>query len=315
VLNQDFRKMNAEVSGIPAVFQGVAADVEFEFCLATQDPEGKTTTGITRSYTQNSVGIGGTPAIHYEDQGGADAWNSAHYLNIWVAKFAGGVGGIGSFPGEDPPAEDGIEIDYRQFGTLLVEPPYHLGRTTTHEIGHYFNLEHPWGPGISDCCEDDFVNDTPPACETYLAQCPTHPVTSCSSPDQFMNFMFYTDDACMAMFTQGQKQRMLAALNEFRAGLLTSQGCQPVAVGEKFSGAELVVFQNPVKGSLQFEIKNRAAGTWRARLFDSIGREVFRQEVEAGTPVFIGISELAPGVLWLEIEKNGLWLIKKVAVY
>ena len=232
VLNQDYQALNAEIPSIPAVFQPLIADIELEFCLAAVDPDGNQTTGITRKFTNNPVGIGGITAIHYSVLGGQDAWDTERYLNIWVAKFAGGIGGISSFPGIGPPEEDGVEVNYLQFGNINVDPPYHLGRTLTHEIGHYFNLEHPWGPSITDCCEDDFVADTPESCETYIGQCPTHPAVSCSIPDIFMDFMFYSDDDCMGMFTNGQKMRMLATLNTLRQGLLENDVCEYVPTTE-----------------------------------------------------------------------------------
>lgn len=250
VLNKDFRAMNVEIPSIPGVFQPLIADVEFEFHLADVDPDGNPTSGITRRYTNNLVGIGGTSAIHYTAQGGQDAWDTDHYLNIWVAKFAGGIGGISSFPGIGPSMEDGVQVNYLQFGDINVLPPYHLGRTLTHEIGHYFNLEHPWGPNITDCCEDDFVDDTPETCETYISECPTHPAVSCSMPDIFMDFMFYTNDDCMGMFTKGQKERMWAALNLFRPGLLDNQ------VGGLDQPDEQPFFKiinNPAKGQVFFE--------------------------------------------------------------
>lgn len=262
ILNKDFRALNAEIATIPAVFQPLIADVEFEFCLAAVDPDGNPTTGITRKFTNNLVGIGGTTAIHYSAQGGQDAWDTERYLNIWVAKFAGGIGGISSFPGEGLLSEDGVQINYLQFGDINVSPPYHLGRTLTHEIGHYFNLEHPWGPSITDCCEDDFVDDTPESCETYISECPTHPAVSCSMPDVFMDYMFYTNDDCMGMFTKGQKERMWAALNLFRPGLLDNQVCEWVPAKEQESLSFFEIINNPADGQLFYNIGlgNSSAG-------------------------------------------------------
>ena len=156
ILNQDYRALNDDINNVPAEYQSLIADTEIEFCLAATDPDGNATTGITRKFTNNPVGLGGTTNIHYSDQGGQDAWDTEKYINIWVAKFAGGIGGISSFPGIGPAAEDGVEINYLQFGNINVDPPYHLGRTLTHEIGHYLNLEHPWGPQLSDCCDGRF---------------------------------------------------------------------------------------------------------------------------------------------------------------
>lgn len=313
VLNSDYRATNFEIPGIPSIFKSKIADVEFEFCLASVTPDGQPTTGITRTFTNNSIGIGGTKAIHFSNQGGQDAWDPAHYLNIWVAKFAGGVGGTATFPGQAPAGEDGVEIDYRQFGTLNTQLPYHLGRTCTHEIGHYFNLEHVWGPNINSCCdEDDFVADTPNACETYLLQCPTHPVFSCSEPDMFMNYMFYTDDACMGMFTQGQKARMWNALNQFRPGLLDSPGCGMVPTEEPDGKAKLTLYGNPMRERLMFEIKSKDTTNWELRLFDILGRCVIQQTVRSNQVETIDLPVLLPGVYFLEAMTVDKKLVAKV---
>jgi Pregnancy-associated plasma protein-A/Secretion system C-terminal sorting domain len=314
VLNQDFQAQNAEVPSVPAVFQSVLAKVEIEFCLAGKDPAGAPATGITRTYTGNSVGIAGTVPLHYTNLGGRDAWDTEHYLNIWVAKFAGGVGGIASFPGEDPPEQDGVEINYLQFGNIGLEPPYHLGRTTTHEIGHYFNLEHPWGPLFSDCCADDYVDDTPESCETYLSQCPVHPVVSCSEADMFMNYMFYTNDACMAMFTEGQKMRMLATLNGPRSGLLESQGCNTTPATEAVNGEELLVFSNPANSLLSFEIKSNTSGAWQVKLVDVLGRTFEVGPTYPNARSEFEVGNLAHGIYWLKAKKGGKILTAKIVL-
>ncbi|MFQ5447886.1 MAG: M43 family zinc metalloprotease [Saprospiraceae bacterium] len=308
VLNEDFQAQNVEVPDVPLVFQGALADVEFEFCLASKDPTGAPTNGITRTYTDNSAGIGGTVALHYNSLGGQDAWDTEHYLNIWVAKFAGAVGGIASFPGEDPPEQDGVEIDYRQFGNIGLQPPYHLGRTTTHEIGHYFNLEHPWGPLITACC------GTPEACETYLNQCPTHPVVSCDEADMFMNYMFYTDDACMAMFTEGQKMRMWATLNGPRAGLLDSEGCTSTPTHEAGTDERLVIFSNPAGNILHFEIKSDAPGSWEVQLVNVKGKVFDIGQRPANVKNEFEVGSFAPGIYWLKAGNKNKTLAFKIVL-
>ena len=315
VLNEDFRAANTEIPDIPAIFQSKIADVEFEFCLASQTPDGQSTTGITRTFTNNAVGMGGTTALHYTSQGGHDAWDPAHYLNIWVAKFAGGIGGTATFPGDGPLQEEGVEIDYRQFGKLNLEPPYNLGRTCTHEIGHYFNLEHVWGPSLTSCCnEDDFVDDTPNACETYLGQCPTHPVFSCSEPDMFMNFMFYTDDACMGMFTNGQKARMWEALNLYRPGLLDANGCTTVAVEESSEQTYLLVYGNPVSSRLSFEIRSAKAASWQVLMADVSGRQLLEWQVRSNRVHTEELPGLAPGMYWLKAQAGDERIVSKLVV-
>ena len=314
VLNQDFRAMNDDLSTIPNDFQPLVADVEIEFCLAAVDPDGNATTGITRTFTNNNVGIGGTSSIHFSNQGGHDAWDPERYLNIWVAKFAGGIGGISSFPGIGPVAEDGVEINYIQFGTINVEPPYHLGRTLTHEIGHYLNLEHPWGPELNDCCADDFVDDTPETCETYIGECPAHPVISCSMPDMFMNFMFYSNDACLNMFTPGQKLRMLATLNTMRPDLIESQTCEFVATEEPKHNLAIKISKNPVSGKLVFEIKKNGLIDGRVKIFDLKGNSILKSNLHFDDEQTIDLQGVVNGMYFLVVENQGRQVVRKFIV-
>ena len=311
ILNQDYRALNAEIPSIPSEFQPLIADTEIEFCLAAVDPDGNQTIGITRTFTNNPVGIGGTSAIHYSAQGGQDAWDTDRYLNIWVAKFAGGIGGIASFPGIGPPEEDGVEINYLQFGNINVQPPYHLGRTLTHEIGHYLNLEHPWGPAITDCCESDFVDDTPESCETYIGQCPAHPSVSCSMPDMFMNYMFYSNDECLGMFTLGQKMRMLTTLNTVRSGLLDSEACDFVPTEEPADEMAVKILSNPASQKFRFEI-NKLHQTGFVKIFDVAGREVFSKKINKVGVQEVDIEGVKRGVHLFVFENGKSVTVEKV---
>ncbi len=225
VLNEDFQRLNADASNTPSLFQSVAADAEIRFCLATRDPLGNPTNGITRTQTTKTSFSVYTDDVKYSSQGGKDAWPTDQYLNIWVCNLGGGVLGYAQFPNGGPAATDGVVIDYRYFGRGgSAQAPYNKGRTATHEVGHWLNLRHIWGDAQ---CGDDYVNDTPVQQGPNYG-CPTFPKPSCgNTSDMFMNYMDYTDDACMNLFTQGQKTRMRAVLapNGFRAGLLSSLGC------------------------------------------------------------------------------------------
>lgn len=230
VLNADFRKMNADWTNTPAVFQGLVADCEIEFCLAQQDPNGNATTGINRVST-NKTSFSTNDAVKYTAQGGANIWDRNKYLNIWVCNLSGGVLGYAQFPG-GAAATDGVVITYTGFGTMgTAQAPFNKGRTATHEVGHWLNLYHIWGDDGTGCNGSDQVGDTPnQADENY--GCPAFPQVSCNNGangDMFMNYMDYTDDACMYMFSAGQKTRMSAlfAAGGARVSLLTSPGCTP----------------------------------------------------------------------------------------
>jgi hypothetical protein len=247
VLNKDYRKLNADASNVPNVWKPLAADVQIQFCLASRTPSGAATNGITRTVTTATsfVDNPNTPDIFEEDRvksdatGGKTGWNPQKYLNIWVCRLDGSTLGYAYFPSDivTTPELDGAVIDYRCFGTLGTAGTngftgYNLGRTTSHEIGHYFNLSHPWGDDLIDgtACESDNVSDTPSCfseatgCETFPFNIGTNCVTDANG-QMFMNYMDYSDDNCLTLFTAGQAARMQAALNIDRAGLITSNGC------------------------------------------------------------------------------------------
>ncbi len=231
VLNQDFRKLNPDVVNTPPLFAGVAADVEIQFCLAQRDPNGNATTGITRKSSPVTY-WGTTDNVKRLANGGTDPWNTSSYLNIWVCRISQSntnvILGYAQFPG-GAAATDGIVLDYRFTGTIgTAVAPYNKGRTATHEIGHWLNLRHIWGDAT---CGSDLVTDTP-VHNTSNGGCPAYPhLSTCSGTpvEMTMNYMDYTNDACMYMFSAGQKARMQAVLGSggARASLLCSPGCLP----------------------------------------------------------------------------------------
>lgn len=224
VLNEDFRRLNADKVTTPSAFSGLAADVEINFCLASKTPAGASTTGIVRKSTTKTSFT--DDAVKYSSSGGDDAWNTGKYLNLWVCNLGGGLLGYAQFPG-GPAATDGVVILYSAFGrTGTLSAPYNKGRTATHEVGHWLNLRHIWGDAS---CGSDLVNDTPTQ-QTSNYSCPSYPHKTCSnttSGDMFMNYMDYTDDACMNMFSSGQKTRMQSLFTSTgaRYGLLSSTAC------------------------------------------------------------------------------------------
>lgn len=232
VLNNDFRKLNADASNTPSVF--TASDPNIQFCLASVDPSGNATSGITRTATA-VTSFSTNDAMKYSAQGGKDAWPASQYLNIWVCTLSNSILGYAQFPG-GAAATDGVVIDYRYFGTNgTATAPFNLGRTGTHEVGHWLNLRHIWGDAN---CGSDLVSDTPTH-NTSNYGCPAYPhLSTCSGApvEMTMNYMDYTDDACMYMFTNGQSVRMQAlfAAGGVRSSLLTSNGCgvpTPVTCG------------------------------------------------------------------------------------
>lgn len=226
VLTQDFRRANADASNTPSFFAGIAADVQIEFCLAVRDPNGNASTGITRTQTSSSS-FSNNNYVKYNNYGGKNAWPASAYLNLWVCNLSGNTLGYGQFPGGSA-ATDGVVISYRYFGSGgSAQYPFNKGRTATHEVGHWLNLRHIWGDSY---CGNDYVSDTPTQKEDN-AGCPSFPRSTCgNSSDMFMNYMDYTNDACMNMFSVGQSSRMNALFGNggSRASLKNSLGCTPV---------------------------------------------------------------------------------------
>lgn len=231
-LNLDFARLNSDASNTPAVWQGTAVNTNVQFCLAQRTPTGLASSGIERRSTGTTSFSTNDNVKHYST-GGLDAWSSSSYLNIWSCNLSGGVLGYAQFPGGSS-STDGVVLLYSSIGSM-VQPgtatPYHLGRTATHEVGHWLNLYHIWGDDGTGCTGSDNCADTPnQAGENYGV--PTFPHTdacSSSSPGvMFMNYMDYTDDNAMNMFTAGQSSRMNAifATGGSRAAILSSLGCQ-----------------------------------------------------------------------------------------
>lgn len=228
VLNDDFRRLNSDANGV----WSQAADSEIEFCMATVDPNGNATNGIIRKSTTRTS-FGTNDSVKSSSTGGSNPWPASDYLNIWVCDIGGGILGYAQFPG-GPASTDGVVCDYRYYGTIgTATAPFNLGRTMTHEVGHYLNLRHIWGDG--NCNADDFVSDTPNSDGANYG-CATGSV-SCNSTDMVQNYMDYSDDGCMNLFTAGQKARMKAALAGSRSGLGNSGGCGTPGGGGGGGGA------------------------------------------------------------------------------
>ena len=212
VLNRDFRAKNTDRRKVPAVWKSLVIDSNIQFALATRDPNGKRTSGITRTAT-TALEFGPDNSVKSKRTGGVDPWPTDRYLNMWVCKLSGGLLGYAQFPG-GPAKTDGVVVLHSAFGSRgAVKAPFNKGRTATHEVGHFLGLRHIWGDR-NDCSGNDFVADTPPARQANMGK-PKFPQITCNngpSGDMFMNYMDYVDDAAMFMFTAGQVARMNATL-------------------------------------------------------------------------------------------------------
>ena len=225
VLNEDFNKNNKDATKVPAGFQTVQASAGITFKWETALTQRKYSS--RRSWSTNDD-------MKRASKGGIDPTDPAHYLNIWVVNkmqaYGSTILGYAQFPGGNP-ATDGVVIGYNFFGRVgtSLRAPYNLGRTATHEVGHWMNLRHIWGDETG-CLRDDEVTDTPlQGRENY--GCPIYPLkdacTASGNGVMFMNYMDYTDDGCMYMFSKGQADRMNATFYATKAPRATFLSTMP----------------------------------------------------------------------------------------
>ncbi len=224
VLNADYSAANADLPNVPAPWKSLVGNARIKFKLASRDSAGNNTSGIVRRKTTKEE-FGQNETVKRHATGGSDAWDTTKYLNLWVCNLGGGLLGYAQFPG-GPADTDGVVIRNTAFGTNGISAkPFNLGRTTTHEIGHFLNLRHIWGD-TEDCSGSDLVSDTPKQQLPNYNE-PAFPHVSCNNGpngDMFVNYMDYVDDKAMFMFTNGQIARMRATLAGPRSGLVKDAG-------------------------------------------------------------------------------------------
>jgi len=320
-LNEDFRLLNADSLDDTHPFWWYTADTQIEFCLASVDPNGNATTGITRTFT-NVTGFSGDGSEKFTALGGKDNWDPTKYLNIWVCDLSasGGVLGYAAFPSDltSYPGEDGVVIHYQAFGYIGTAgtggfSANDLGRTGTHEVGHWLNLRHIWGDEI---CGDDFVPDTQIA-EDANYGCPSfphNPWSTCGSDgdgEMYMNYMDYVDDYCMVMFTYDQGTRMLSTLFGERDGLLTSQGCGTASLQEFLPENSFNLYPNPSDGNVVINSQIDGIKDVKISLFDLQGKEL--QTFENNSfPFEMNLSNLPNGSYLIKFQTGYQTLTKKL---
>jgi len=350
ILNEDFNRRNADTSNLRTLFQPAAGSVGIRFELADII---RTETDV--DFEVDILGGNLLPEVKSSALGGSDARDPEQYINIWVCKiqplviFGLEVGQILGFAfppnnlpnwpensGAPDPSEDGVVIDYRVFGSNnpnTIEVPGDgglltvAGRTTVHEVGHYFGLRHIWGDGgllgPNDCAQSDGINDTPFANAQSAFDCDTLRNT-CNQveqhygedvPDLIENFMDYASEDCMNMFTNGQAELMRNVLLGPRSGLLMPFS----SVNSSSSQLAFSLQPNPTNGPfvVAFETKEMTDAT--IRILDSNGRVMGTQGHQTFMPgrqsiPFDGLS-LAPGMYFVEIRTGSGASAEKLMVY
>ena len=344
ILNNDFRMLNSDTLPISHPFGSLRADSQIEFCLAQQDPNGNPTNGIIRTCT-DSASFAAWGYEKFSQTGGQDSWDANNYLNLWVCNLGGsdGVLGYATFPSDLTlyPYEDGVVIHYENFGDIgTVIAPYDLGRTLTHEVGHWLNLYHIWGDSN---CGDDLVSDTP-ASENANTDCPSFPKganNSCganSKGEMFMNYMDYVNDNCMNMFTTGQVNRMYTALNADRNGILTSAGCVAPPVGARKNIAstmltsnvcltdikileseiadEIEIYPNPSNGKMFITLNNNySAKNINLEIFNVLGDKVLLDISLKQFPAELDLTALSKGIYFITVTNGDYISTQKIILY
>ncbi len=258
-MNEDFQALNSDLDDVRSVFSAVRGNADIRFCLASIDPNGNTTTGITRTQTTETWF---DPESETNDMKsppkGISPWDPDRYLNIWICDISSGLPGnlittgyaYLPFGGMVGSAIDGIVIDYDNG----LEPG---ARTATHEAGHYLGLLHPWADG--GCGSDDGMDDTPVTDEPTFS-CNNEQLMNCNTLTQYENFMDYAD--CSLLFTLDQSAQMNGILFDDRAELLSNNVCTPpsngpciptsligTAEGDYVDGVQLASIVNIASGS------------------------------------------------------------------
>ena len=308
-LNRDLNKRNSDTSNIPSVFKSLAVSMGFEFKIATTDPHGKATNGVIRKYTPVGYWLS-DDKMKFNASYGDDAWDSKSYLNVWICNMKD-VLGYSTLPGMDP-KKDGIVLSFddiiRARGTSPTINDY---RTIVHEVGHWLNLYHIWGEGY---CGDDKVEDTPKQ-GSYTPGCPNGIRVTCGNGpvgDMYMNFMDFTDDVCMNMFTKGQRKRarVLFEAGGPRNSILYSKGLNvpliPYIEPKSFypTWMHVRVYPNPASNSINvyFDYDVRWMGR-KIQVLDMSGR-VVSSKIISSTIEIIDVSRLTAGVYFIRAEKG-----------
>jgi hypothetical protein len=324
VLNEDYRRQ-AGTMGFNT--SPIGADTKIEFFLALKDPEGKPSSGITRHYAASED----FSLINDNDRqklSNLAYWDSNKYLNIWVATFRDPYIGFAEFPyaetidgltDEVPEALDGTFIDYRVFGRKSgsnTKGLYSFGRTTTHEIGHWLGLIHTWG---DEYCGNDFVEDTPPTsssnntafCKDIFSTC-----KGARTRNLIEDYMDYSPDSCMNIFTEGQKQRIRAVLD-------LSQRRKRVVNYAKFqlppsNALEVTLMPNPTtKDNVKVQVLLPGFQNFTISLTDVKGRKVYSEAFNdyPSTIVTLKTYDLPAGIYLMNVVSGQESKVERLSIF
>lgn len=344
-LNADFAGLNADSTAIPSVFKSLYGKSNIRFGLAHTDPNNHSTPGyeirvVPKNGFDETTSSFGSECKHAVDTG-MDAWDASRYLNIWIINFLTGSSPSGTlgltispqtvidYPWQFQANETGIQLNFGAFGvssgTINNTNNYYvnlggghyanLGRTLTHEMGHFFNLEHIWGNDGGACpgqpgYADDGIADTPPSADQNFG-CPTFPHVSCSvaapNGDMFMNYMDYSDDICLLMFTQGQVNVMNPLVTSTGTSYTLTQYPAllqyPAGVaGVNHTASEFTVLPNPTTGALTIAFGTAPKDLTGIAVVNMMGQAVSNINAANQDIYHIDLSSFAKGVYFVQCK-------------
>ncbi len=323
VLNADFAGTGNNVTKLLQEFIPLVADAQMQFCLATSDPDGQPTSGIT--YTSTTISNiatkteeGGRIAIHYDQTGGKTGWDPSRYINIWVGEY-GGILGSASFPGMAPyPEEIGLILDPAFFGSIgdAGQSGYFSGgHTLTHEMGHFFGLKHIWGSGFdTHCDDDDEIDDTPKAAGPYYG-CPSGQQISCGVSNMYQNFMDFTDDRCLAAFSHGQVALMQSVQEIFYPDLAVEGACTAYTTTFSAWYDQLVWSHDPSAATYVVYGPDGWMGFKDIQVYSSDGKIIIDDQWEAQLSYLIDLSNVSAGIYFVRISDGDKEFVRKVVSF
>lgn len=334
-LNEDYRRLNADTTNTRDTFNTIVGDTYIEFQLAMFDPSGNPTTGITRTPTdvQSFLGSGTFPAdgVKSTSSGGIDPWDQSRYLNIWVCDmslfgspfllgYATPPADLPHWPaGSTDGLSDGVVIQYEAFGSNNPNPLDLgtgaidvLGRTATHEVGHYLGLRHIWGDG--DCSAEDGIDDTPNAAAESSQDCNFSNNTCVDNigvlgdlPDMVENYMDYSAESCQNSFTQGQVDMMRNIIEVYRFDLIDGN---PALGMEEENHTHFSVYPNPANGNVM--ITNFESASIQISIVTETGQLVQTTLLSGNEE--LSVEGLTAGIYFISFQSENTSEVKKLVV-
>ncbi|MFN8286352.1 MAG: M43 family zinc metalloprotease [Chitinophagales bacterium] len=333
VLNEDYRRLNADTFKTRDVFKPIAGDAHIEFYLATTDPDGNPTTGIT--HTQGNPGVLGFNPFQDNVKLAAEgiaAWPTDRYLNVWVCNILNGLGVLGyAFPPDNAPnwpagsstdsALQGVVLHYPCVGRNYPQPidlTVAGGRSATHEIGHYLGLRHIWGDTTGCNKQDgDGISDTPKHSDAHQQTCDTSQNSCVDSPidypDMIENYMDYSDDRCLNMFTVEQISVMHAMLQTSRKGIaqvVVETGVENVA--EEFG--KVYLYPNPTTGIVQFSTYLKTGKDYSYEVLNAMGQRITAEGSINQLTKVLDLSNQPSGIYFIRFTSGNNSLVRKFQI-